>query len=44
MFNGTRWAAEAVSGKAQANLYEFLNANEKGSSTSSKSSNTGVAI
>lgn len=45
MFNATGWAAEAVvSGKAQANFYEFLNANEKGSSTSSKSSNTGVAI
>lgn len=44
MFNGTRWTVEAV-GKAQADFYEFLNANEKRRfSTSSRSVNADVGI
>ncbi|XP_058223297.1 uncharacterized protein LOC131333014 [Rhododendron vialii] len=39
VFNGTSWPAEAINGKAQADFFEFLEANVKPSPTQVASSN-----
>ncbi|KAI8571056.1 hypothetical protein RHMOL_Rhmol01G0087300 [Rhododendron molle] len=40
VFNGKRWLAESVSGKGQAELHEFLDANTKASTTKFSNSPT----